>query len=102
MSLKAFPETFNMDKLKKGYFPHHFSKVCNKNYIGPIPSKKHYGFNQMNNERVNEKHVFDFQREIIEYCQPDVDILRRGMMKLREDFISLENIDHSVTKHRKQ
>ena len=38
-------------------------------------------------------YVFDFQKEIIEYCRPDVDILRRGMMKLREDFIQLENID---------
>ena len=44
-------------------------------------------------DHVSENYVFDFQKEIIEYCQSDVDILRRGMMKLREDFIQLENID---------
>ena len=44
-------------------------------------------------ERVSENYVFDFQKEIIEYCRSDVDILRRGIMKLREDFIQLENID---------
>ena len=43
--------------------------------------------------RVSENYVFDFQKEIIEYCRSDVDILRRGMMRLREDFIQLENID---------
>ena len=104
MPLKSFPKTFGMNKFKKGYFPHYFNKECHKNYVGPIPSKKHYGYNQMKpdertkflkwyEERVSENYVFDFQKEIIEYCQSDVDILRRGIMKLREDFIQLENID---------
>ena len=42
---------------------------------------------------MSENYVFDFQKEIIEYCRSDVDILRRSIMKLREDFIQLENID---------
>ena len=104
MPLKAFPKTFGMNELKKGYFPHYFNKECNKAYIGPMPSKNNYGFNQMKpdertkflkwyEERVNENYVFDFEKEILEYCRSDVDILRRGIMKLREDFIQLENID---------
>ena len=104
MPLKSFPKTFGMNELKKGYFPHYFNKKCNENYVGPIPSKKHYGYNQMKpdertkflnwyEERVRENYVFDFKKEIIEYCRSDVDILRRGIMKLREDFIQLENID---------
>ena len=44
-------------------------------------------------DRVSENYIFGFQKEIIEYCRSDVDILRRGIMKLREDFIQLENID---------
>ena len=44
-------------------------------------------------DRMSENYIFDFQKEIIEYCRSDVDILRRGMMKLKEDFIKLENID---------
>ena len=104
MPLKSFPKTFGMNELKKGYFPHYFNKECNKNYVGTIPSKKHYGYNQMKpderakflkwyEERVRENYVFDFKNEILEYCRSNVDILRRGIMKLREDFIQLENID---------
>ena len=104
MPLKSFPKTFGMNELKKGYFPHYFNKECNKAYIGPMPSKNNYGFNQMKpdertkflkwyEERVNENYVFDFKKEILEYCRSDVDILRRGIMKLRGDFIQLENID---------
>ena len=104
MPLKSFPKTFSMSELKKGYFPHYFNKECNKDYIGTIPSKKHYGYNQMKpderskflkwyEERVSENNIFDFKKEILEYCRSDVDILRRGIMKLREDFIKLGNID---------
>ena len=39
-------------------------------------------------DRVSENYIFDFQKEILEYCRSDVDILRRGIMKLREDFTS--------------
>ena len=42
---------------------------------------------------ISKNYIFDFEKEIIEYCRSDVDILRRGMMKLREDVIWLENID---------
>ena len=108
MTLKTFPNTFGMDELKKGFFPHYFNKKCHKNYVGSIPSKKHYGYNQMKpkdrkeflkwyEDRVNENYVFDFQKEIIEYCRSDVDILRRGMMKFRKDFIQLETSTPSVT-----
>ena len=104
MPLKSFPKTVGMNELKKGYFPHYFNKKCNKNYVGPIPSKKHYGYNQMKpderakflkwyNDRVSENYVFDFEKEIVDYCRSDVDILRRSLIKFREDFIQLENID---------
>ena len=79
MPLKSFPKTFGMDELKKGYFPHYFNKECNKNYVGPMPSKKHYTYNQMKpderskfpkwyEERVSENYVFHFKKEILEYC----------------------------------
>ena len=44
-------------------------------------------------ERVNNGNVFDFNKELIKYCRSDVDILRRSMIKFREEFIKLENID---------
>ena len=104
MPLKSFTKTFGMNELKKGHFPHFFNKECNKEYVGCMPCKNDFGFNQMKpdertkfmkwyEERVNENYVFDFKKEILEYCRSDVDILRRGIMKLRDDFIQLENID---------
>ena len=102
--LSSFPKTFGLNELKKGYFPHYFNKTCNQNYIGMIPSKRHYGYNQMKtqdrekflqwyDDRINENYVFDFKKEIIEYCRSDVDILRRCMLKFRQNFIDQENID---------
>ena len=102
--LSSFPKTFGLTELKKGFFPHYFNKKCNQNYIGPIPSKRHYGYDQMKHsarkeflkwyqERVAENYVFDFKKELREYCRSDVDILRRSMIKFRKDFITLENID---------
>ena len=43
--------------------------------------------------RVDEEYVFDFKKELEEYCTSDVDILRKSMIKFREDFIALKNID---------
>ena len=102
--LSSFPKTFGLNELKKGYFPHYFNKNCNQNYIGEIPSKKHYGYNQMKtqdrqkflqwyDDRLNENCIFDFKKELIDYCRSDVDILRRCMLKFRQDFINQENID---------
>ena len=65
-----------MNELKKGYFPHYFNMKCNWNYIGPIPSKKHFGYSQMKpderanflkwyDDRVSENYTFAFQKEII-------------------------------------
>ena len=42
---------------------------------------------------MSENYIFDFKKEILEYCQSEVDIFRRGMIKLRDDFIQLKNID---------
>ena len=102
--LRSFPKTFGLSELKKGYFPHYFNKKSHQNYIGPLPSKKHYGYNQMKredrqkfiewyNEKFKENYVFDFKKELFEYCRSDVDILRRGCLNLREEFIEIANID---------
>jgi hypothetical protein len=103
-SLSAFPKTFGLKELKKGYFPHYFNKPCNQNYVGPLPSKKHYGYNQMKteerqkfldwyNKKISENYIFDFKKELEEYCRSDVDILRRGCLSFREIFLEVANID---------
>ena len=42
-SLEAFPKTFGIKELVKGYFPHTFNTNANKDYIGEYPSIEHYG-----------------------------------------------------------
>ena len=37
--------------------------------------------------------TFDFRWDMYQYCQSDVDILRRGCMKFRELFIQIAKID---------
>ena len=44
MPLSAFPKTFGLKELKKGYFPHPFntSEPEKQTYEGPIPDKNYY------------------------------------------------------------
>ncbi|CAH0391289.1 unnamed protein product [Bemisia tabaci] len=68
--LSDFPKTFGLTELKKGYFPHLFNTKENENYVGPIPDKKYYNYNQMKPEarkkflewylqKVQENYIFD-------------------------------------------
>ena len=43
--------------------------------------------------KVKENYVFDFQKEFLEYCDSDVDILRRGCLELRKQFLEIADID---------
>ena len=88
MKLAAFPETFGMNELTKGYFSHHFNTEANQNYAGPLPDVEFYDPDGMSPEdreaflawhknlRENN-YVFNFQEEFINYCRSDVDILNR-------------------------
>ncbi|MEY3187308.1 MAG: hypothetical protein RL675_1135, partial [Bacteroidota bacterium] len=76
MALKAFPETFDLKELRKGYFPHYFNKQCHQNYIGKMPAKQHYGYNYMSTKDKkkfedwyvkHENDTFDLQKDILEY-----------------------------------
>ncbi|CAH3124115.1 unnamed protein product [Pocillopora meandrina] len=42
MPLSAFPKTFGLTKLKKGYFPHLFNTLSNQSYIGRIPDTSYF------------------------------------------------------------
>ena len=45
------------------------------------------------NDLVRKEHVFDFQAEILRYCQSDVDILRRCCLEFRELFREITDVD---------
>ena len=104
MRLSDFPKTFGINELAKGYFPHLFNRRENENYVGPIPPTPYYQPNGMNpdqKEKFMEWHralkesnyVFDFQKEILDYCRSDVDILRRCCLEFRELFCDVTDID---------
>ena len=50
-------------------------------------------FLKWHDDRKNENYIFYFKKEILKYCQSDVDILRTGIMKLRERLHTVGKID---------
>ena len=42
MPLSAFPKTFGLTELKKGYFQHLFNRSENQTHVGPIPASHYY------------------------------------------------------------
>ena len=103
-ALAGFPDIFGIKELKKGYFPHWFNTKSNWDYEGPVPPydsfrpwnmkdekkidfDKWWCFKQLSNYKWNQKD------EMKAYCISDVNILQRGMLKFRELFLKIANID---------
>nr|CAI5820605.1 unnamed protein product [Callosobruchus analis] len=96
MALSKLPTAFGFADLSKGYFPHLFNCSVNKNYVGPIPALEYYDRDNLKDEKtrnemlkwhskmVAQNYVFDFQKEILQYCISDVDILTQSCLKFRE------------------
>ena len=90
--LSAFPATFGLQELKRGYFPHGFNTPEHQNYRGAIPHQKYYdpdGMKQKNEfERwYSEQHgVYDFAKELEGYCKSDVALLKAGCEAFVEQF----------------
>ncbi|XP_048053134.1 uncharacterized protein LOC125272385 isoform X1 [Megalobrama amblycephala] len=102
MRLAKTPAAFNLTNAEKGYFPHHFNRVENDNYVGPYPDKEFYGYATMSNQErvtfdewyntVSDK-MFDFKKELSIYGKNDVVLLREACMKYREEFILCTGLD---------
>ncbi|XP_061170747.1 uncharacterized protein LOC133180197 [Saccostrea echinata] len=101
-ALSKMPSAFGFTELKKGYFPHFFNTVQNQNYVGPYPPASFYNpddmtingrqaFFQWYDQQAGK--VFDFQKEFLEYCISDVDILRRCCAQFRATLKNLVNVD---------
>ena len=104
MALAKFPPTFGLVEMRKGYFPHLFNTEANQGYIGPMPPLAAYGPDNMptpartalmqwHAEQVAAGYQFVMQREIVEYCVSDVNILREGMEKFRSMCKGLFTLD---------
>ena len=90
--LSKLPTMFGMDTalVKKGYFPYKFNLPENQNYKGNIPALKYFEPDRMMakkrkeflawwNDQKEGGIVYDFQKELREYCINDVFILRKAL-----------------------
>ena len=94
MSLAAFSKTFGLKELKKGYFPHKFSIPDHQEYVGPAPAIDHYmpevtsperrqKFEMWHKEQRDNQVLFDFQKELVAYCESDVRLLKEGCLSFK-------------------
>ena len=99
MPLAAFPSTFNLSEMKKGFFPHLFNLPHHQNYVGRIPDLEFYDPDGMmpkkkeellhwHSEQVARNVTFHFKKEMIAYCQSDVALLKAGCIKFQQEFQS--------------
>ena len=97
MALENFTKTFGLTELKKGFFPHAFNRAENQDYEGPIPDLKYYETHCMSSkkkEAVEKWHAaesmkrerWNFQKELLEYCESDVKLLKEGCLTFAADF----------------
>ena len=102
MPLSRFSATFNLPNVVKGTFPHLFNVVDNYKYIGRLPALHYYdpdGMKEPGRSKLIEWHrehadnEFEFSKEIHQYCQSDVALLKSGCMKFRSAFMSDTGID---------
>ena len=99
MPLAAFPRTFNLTEMKKGFFPHLFNLPHHQNYVGRIPDIEFYDPDGMMPEKKEEllqwhadqvlRNVsFNLKQEMITYCKSDVALLKAGCIKFQQEFES--------------
>ncbi|KAG5885995.1 hypothetical protein JTB14_025389 [Gonioctena quinquepunctata] len=112
MPLAKLPKAFGLDGVKKGYFPHLFNRAENWHYVGPLPALEYYDPEAIkytptldkekdprkqliawHKELSEQGYIFDFQKELVEYCVSDVDILSRACLKFRELMIKEGGVD---------
>ena len=102
MALSAFSETFGLSELKKGFFPHFFNRSENQDYVGTLPDKQYYDPDGMSPDRQEEfdkwytqrkEENFDFQEELLAYCQSDVRLMKEGCEQFRNLFKNQAEFD---------
>ena len=97
--LAAFPATFNLQELKKGFFPHMFNQPHNQDYVGAIPSIEFFDPESMSDNKMNELQrwhdeqvknnvEYNFQKEMEQYCCSDVALLQAGCKAFAAEFES--------------
>ena len=104
MPLSAFPKTFGLTEAQKGYFLYKFNLPEHQTYVGPVPAidyfmpetmspKAKQELEKWHQEQRNKEVVFDFQKELVEYCKSDVPLLKEGCLTFKRLFEALEGFN---------
>lgn len=102
MALAKLPKTFGLEGAKKGDFPHFFNIATNYGYVGPYPHISCYGMDIKSTEDrktfmawydTKKDEVFDFEKELLDYCRNDVRILAESCLKFRQLLLDIGGID---------
>ena len=102
MPLSMLPKTFGLDGFKKGDFPHLFNVEAHYDYVGPYPDVRYYGVESMKSEHREEflawyetkkTETFNFESELLAYCENDVEILSQACLMFREKLLDISGID---------
>ena len=94
---RSVPKTFGLTELKKGYFPHKFNIPDHQECVGPVPAIDHYmpevmspegrqKFETCHKEQRDSQVLFDFQKELVAYCESDVHLLKEGCLTFKRLF----------------
>ena len=101
MPLAEMLDAFGETELAKEYFPHLFNRQEHQHSVlDHLPNIKFYNsdickrFPQWFEK--NKHSSFNFQEETLKYCESDVDILRKCVLKFRQLFMNLTKTDSSV------
>ena len=111
MPLDKFPKSFGLTGIKKGYFPYLFK---NTKYVGPLDGIpiKYFCFKKLKDKKTydeavewyekNKNTIFDYQKELVEYCMNDVQILRQGCIKFRNNLLNINKQIDEINVERKK
>lgn len=94
--LKNLGKTLQLPNMQKGDFPHLFNTIENYDYEGPLPEKKYFDlsftaktekdyqeFCKWHDERSSQG-PWNFQKELLQYCEQDVLILAEYLKMAHE------------------
>ena len=95
--LAQFPDTFGLQELTKGFFPHKFNTLENQTYEGPMPPKEDYdplsmtaknsaAFERWYDQKIRENYQFILQDEMLAYCRSDVQLLKEECQCFQQEF----------------
>jgi hypothetical protein len=102
--LESLSKTFNLNDCKKGWFPHDFNRKSNFHYVGKFPGKEYFKsefFNITKKEEFNiwydtvKDQVFDFERQLRDYCWSDVELLSQGCLEFSKIMKEISKLDEN-------